>query len=198
MSIETFGAVRFPEDTGLHINMMPVVMGDWSTVPEAARKYVPMMEQCRFDPGGVVYLTAHESMVEAGHTQRRAGVHTDGTATSGWGGGGWGRSDGIYIASTDGACRAWGEPVISDDAHGAVDTPSQAAVALKANTLYRMGDRTPHESLPASTRGRRQFFRLVGPDIGAWWAMHSTANPGVRVPAHIPVLDHSKFDEGAG
>jgi hypothetical protein len=50
--------------------------------------------------------------VRAGSTQRRGGIHTDGTNYAGWGG--WGgnmNGGGIYLASTDGACRMWTEDV---------------------------------------------------------------------------------------
>lgn len=199
--IKDRGVVEFPEFRGVNANMMPVRMGDWGTVPEAFRQYVPMMLRCKFDEGEVVYLTINESVVGARETQRRAGIHTDATASIGWGGspwggtnlGGWGHCEGIYIANTDGDCEAWAADAMTDDEHGTVPRPVGEPMRLEANELYRISDRTPHQALPASETHERQFFRFVSPLIGAWWAKHSTENPMVAVPSHIPVFEHSKF-----
>ena len=40
-----------------------------------------------------------------------------------------------------------------------------------------MSDTTPHESLPLTTAGHRQYFRLVTSSVSAWYTEHSTENP---------------------
>lgn len=49
-----------------------------------------------------------------------------------------------------------------------------------------MTDRTPHEALESLKDEYRQFYRLVGPEIGGWWEQHSTPNRlGVKPNAKI-------------
>lgn len=193
-NISVVGPASFPTPTGAVVNMMPIVMGDSDTLPVALRPYQPMIDACDLTPGDTVYLTVHESMVNKGATQRRAGVHTDGTSAGPWGGGSWGGS-GIFMASTDGDCLAWDEhiPESEVDDHGALRVrPGTPGVRLEPNTLYRVTDRTPHEGIPASTQHYRQFFRLVGPDIFAWYSMHSTPSP-FGVAPKCRVISTSKF-----
>eukprot|EP00051_Salpingoeca_urceolata_P015508 m.201473 g.201473 ORF g.201473 m.201473 type:complete len:286 (+) comp18420_c0_seq1:12-869(+) len=78
-------AVHFPEPTGINVNMMPIVMGDATTVPEDLHGYLSMINQCGFNSGDKVYLSIMETTVTPGTTQRRPGVHTDGTTISHWG-----------------------------------------------------------------------------------------------------------------
>lgn len=190
MFVEEKDSVNFPLYEGTIVNMMPIIMGDDASLPKEVSRYAPLIEKTHFVPGDTVYLTVHESIVEVGRTQRRAGVHTDGTSHSSWGA--WGKSKGIYLASTDGDCLVWNMRVQTSDRLGSITRPNSIPIRLEGNRLYCIGDRTPHESLPSSFRHARQFFRLVGPDIGAWWKQHSTPNPlGVKPKA--PVLLHNKF-----
>ena len=184
--------VRFPKPTQLMVNMMPVVMGVPQSVPQELSSYFDLISACRFKKGKTVYLTVNESFVERDGTQRRPGIHTDGTNSIGWGG--WGGRAGIYMATTDGHCRAWDTMIHDVDHLGGLDEePDAPAIVLEPNTLYKISDRTPHESLPAIEPHYRQFFRLVGPDIGAWWAQHSTPNP-LGVQPDAPIFEHSKFE----
>jgi hypothetical protein len=195
MNIEDNGTVRFPDYAGSVVNMMPIVMGDAATIPACLHGYLPMIERAGFAYGAVVYLTVHESLVDAGQSQRRSGVHTDATSQHGWGGGGWGKVGGVWVASTDGACRAWDEGVAQSDVdgHGGLLRPVRGTERrFEACRLYAMNDSTPHEALPATTTHHRQFFRLVGPDIGAWFAQHSTPSPFGVMP-QAKVIAESKF-----
>lgn len=194
-NIERIQAVAFPTARGLAVNMMPIVMGRPETVPAWLSQYLPMVDACALEHGSTVYLSVHESWVQAGQTQRRPGVHTDGGAAIGWGGGQWGstaRERGIYMASTDGRCRAWDCQAMSDHPHGSMDAPTGEAVPMDPSVLYWLTDRTPHESLPAERTAPRQWFRLVADAIGGWWAEHSTANP-LGVQPNAPILLGSKF-----
>lgn len=200
MTFEAREIVAFPESRGLRINMMPILMGDHSTVPMEAHGYLEMIDACRLRQGSTVYLSVVESDVVAGATQRRAGVHTDGTNALGWGGG-WGgkKSDeGIYVASSDGACKVWDFQTRDVDHHGGLlSDPSGDGQEMEASRLYWMTDRTPHESMKARRSGHRQWFRLVGDRIGGWWAKHSTANPFGVMP-NAPILEGSKFEISPG
>jgi len=202
-----FEQVRFPQPMDVVINMMPIITGDASSVPRYLHGYLPLIAATGLAAGKLSYLTVHESFVLPGQTQRRRGVHTDGTVLSCWGGG-WGGGDpqpkpepqpeptppkkpdkGIYMASTDGRCHAWNVMAYDVDEHGAIanmSLPLNKAHMLAPETLYWMTDRTPHESLPSLRPHFRQFFRLVADDIGVWWARHSTANPfGVQPNCRI-------------
>lgn len=190
--------IRFPDFTGVCVNMMPIVMGDASTLPPFLQHYLPLIESCDFEKGTVVYLTIHESIVKEGQSQRRGGIHTEAfnaqkTSLS-WGGGGtWGGQKGIYMASTDGACRIWPVETSEVDSHGQVLKPQNLPKANKceAHVMYWMTDQTPHEALP-SQGGPRQFFRLVSSDLSVWHAKHNTPNPLGILP-DCQVIQDDKF-----
>ena len=73
--------VSFPPSRGLNVNMMPIVLGDSESVPEALRHYIPLLAACpinREEWGKIGYLTIHESTVsEDGQSQRRPGIHAE-------------------------------------------------------------------------------------------------------------------------
>lgn len=77
--VQNKGQVSFPKPKGININMMPFVFGDKSSLPKEYHGYLPLIEKANFAKGSVAYLTIHESVVEKGSTQRRPGLHTDGT-----------------------------------------------------------------------------------------------------------------------
>ncbi|MFM1756874.1 MAG: hypothetical protein RL621_1856 [Bacteroidota bacterium] len=192
--------VIFPENKNISINMMPILFGNLNTLPEELHGYISMINQCKFNIGETVYLTITETLLNIGEYNRRPGIHTDATNSLGWGGGGWGSikdsNSGIYLASNDGASRIWDYDVTSKDVDhfGALlQNPMGNVIKAEPNVLYHIGEYTPHESLPSESNHVRQFFRLVGPKIGAWWEQHSTKNPfGVQPKAKI--LTHSKFN----
>lgn len=105
--------------------------------------------------------------------------------------------DGIYMASTmDDSCAIYPalieRPWEVTDEHGGCEclrhrlpTPT----LTKANKLYWITDRTPHETLPTQTGGYRQFFRLVVGRISTWYAKHNTANPLCEPDAPISYED---------
>jgi hypothetical protein len=187
--------INFPTISSVHINMMPIVMGDSNTIPGEVKSYIPIINQCNFIKGDIVYLSISEDYLGVGDFSRRPGIHTDATNRYGWGGGNWGGSEGVYMASNDGACRVWEESVDGDsvDSYGSLKaTPKGSSYVLEPNKLYHIGEYTPHESLPSTNKHIRQFFRLVGPKIGVWWKKHSTPSPfGIKPQAVI--LSHSKF-----
>ena len=189
--------ITFPQFSFQNVNMMPIIMGDISSVPESLQAYTPIIDLCHFRSGSTVYLTVTESIVEKGKTQRRPGIHTDATKNQNWGGGWGGKKidrSGIFMASSDGRCRLWDEDTTDVDTHGGLlQSPKGECILMKPNELYLMNDTTPHESLPALVTGPRQFFRLVSEDVGVWFSRHSTANP-LGVTPSCQVVDENKFE----
>ena len=75
--------------------------------------------------------------------------------------------------------------------------PDDLRQTLKANRMYWMTDRTPHESLPVKEVTYRQFFRLVMSEVSLWYEDHSTPNPkGVKPdPKITKIVKGNKFAE---
>lgn len=206
MNYKFVSDIQFPKATGTIINMMPVIMGDVKSLPNYLRQYQPLIEKCNFEHGSTVYLTIHESLVEAGKSQRRGGIHTEAFANSCWGGGGnwgginnwgggsWGGRSGMYMASTDGACKVWDCQEFKVDNHGGLKSELNCkSETMKENGLYWLTDRTPHEALPSQKTGTRQFFRLVSEEVDVWWAQHNTMNPTGVIPK-CKVSYRNKFE----
>ena len=219
---EPFGVADFPEPQGLNINMMPFIMGKKETLPEACQQYWPLIEQCNIGPkeiGKVGYLTVKESLVNAGESQRRAGVHietpgrlvTPGTYKEqryNWGCGivrmdrsTW--EGGIYMASNvPSSCKVW-DLVVKDPAAAAGKNGDLEHLRevlgegklMEANKIYWLTDATPHESLPLEESCHRQFFRLVTSSLSVWYPEHSTKNDLVEIDTSITeIVEGSKFD----
>lgn len=103
------------------------------------------------------------------------------------------RKDGVYMASTNGACRVWDSTTTDVDALGALKKePLGVASKMEPSKLYWMTDRTPHEALPSVFSEDRQFFRVVSNKLGGWWEKHCTPNPLGILPDCM-VLKGSKF-----
>lgn len=134
------GFVSFPDFTNTRVMMMPIVIGDTTSIPPVLKHYTQMIKsifdiaQARYH-GQVGYVTIDESHVEKGKTHRRPGLHVDGIG--GWGGPGtWGGSEeciaemlrlpintenkyhygpGMFLMASHSGCVAWrqtfkGEP----------------------------------------------------------------------------------------
>jgi hypothetical protein len=108
--------------------------------------------------------------------------------------------NGIYMASNvGGSCAVY--PVLIEKpegvagAHGDIECMRgrlPAPTMTKANTIYWITDRTPHEALPMPGGGHRQFFRLVVGPVDVWYAGHNTWNPLCDPDATI--CHDNKFD----
>jgi hypothetical protein len=209
---EIIGPVTFPQPAGVNINMMPFIIGDADSLPSFLHGYRSMIDACDIEEpeqGKVGYLTIMETPVTPGSSQRRGGVHVErhpgGEGRWGGGTGGWGgglradrRYGGLYLASNMPATTAiW-------DAH--IETPGPGGdcahlqdelgepSVLAANELAWLTDACPHESLPVSATGTRQFFRLVTSAVDLWYTQHSTPNPlGVTPPARVRLVTTDKF-----
>eukprot|EP01052_Picozoa_sp_SAG31_P035500 SAG31_NODE_4293_length_3375_cov_6.098901_1_plen_1019_part_10 len=79
-SSDKTGLLTFPKQTGVKINMMPFVLGDWDSIPKQYQQYRPFIEACPTssdDVGRICYLTIDEGFVEKGQSQRRGGLHVE-------------------------------------------------------------------------------------------------------------------------
>lgn len=193
--------VTFPKPVGLNVNMLPFIYGDPSSLPDNCRQYLPMIEALGVSDeiGKTVYLSVSESEVKAGESQRRGGVHTEahGPDTP-WGGGNWGgngrQGSGIFMASTvSNSCRYWSTEVLEPGPGGDCEHLRDQLVGahyMKANTMYWITDRTPHEAMPTNSDVYRQWFRFVGSNVSKWYAKHSTAG---KIQPNAMVIMESKF-----
>ena len=129
-------------------------------------------------------------------------------------GGGWvwesGRHEGgIFVASNvSNLCRFWDCKIARDEQratevigeHGCCEhlkdfLPNEKEHEMKANCLYWITDRTPHEWLPLKTRTYRQYFRVVTENVSHWFVDHSTPSPcGVLPDPNITkIVKGNKF-----
>lgn len=74
---------------------------------------------------------------------------------------------------------------------------TEEPVYLKADEIWWMTDRTPHEALPVQNDTIRTFFRLVVGDVTVWFSKHNTANPLCPLPNDVIVIDTDKFAPAA-
>lgn len=196
-NMQIVGNVSFPKSQKLNVNMMPFIYGDNNTIPTKMKQYIPMIEACNLEKellGKTCYLTITENDSKPNQSHRRGGIHVESQPNLAWGGGTWGcgkfdkgRKEGIYIASSvTNTTRIWNEEATDIAEGGSLDHKAQVydqkeATDLKAGQLAWMTDKTPHASLPIPKPTHRQFFRLVTPNIGAWFQNKSTHNPtGVK------------------
>lgn len=83
---------KWPEYTGLNINMMPIRIGDLTSLPDSCKQYGAILASLPLSRGDytiggmdgyegkakIGFLTIHESVIETdGESQRRGGVHTE-------------------------------------------------------------------------------------------------------------------------
>ena len=192
--LKELNQINFPNFQGIMVNMMPIIVCDINSLPDNLKPYQKLINQTNLKAGSLAYLTVRESFISQESTQSRGGIHVEAPKLNSWGGGGWGGispDKGIYMASNDGACRAWNEIVEDRDEHGGCN-PLTNAIHMKPSTLYWMTDKTPHEALPSKANTHRQFFRLVSDEISLWFAQHNTPNPLGILP-NCPITQVNKF-----
>eukprot|EP00656_Telonema_subtile_P043353 TRINITY_DN49719_c0_g1_i2.p1 TRINITY_DN49719_c0_g1~~TRINITY_DN49719_c0_g1_i2.p1 ORF type:complete len:389 (+),score=62.01 TRINITY_DN49719_c0_g1_i2:124-1167(+) len=162
-SVFKVGEVTFPAPRGISINMMPIIVGDLRSLPDYCQQYQPLIKQCSpTDAQGTVgYLSIEEGTVQAGHSQRRPGLHTDkstmcsssGTKgtndywTHGWGMGSVKKgefSGGIFMASNvSDSTEVWDGQVAEPGLLGDVEFLRDqlgAGILLKKNELFWITD----------------------------------------------------------
>jgi hypothetical protein len=193
------GTVMLPEFSGLRIMMMPLVIGQKSSLPDyldpwhSAIDHLWMWSFYQFgtdrDYGKVGYLTIDEKIVQPGQTHRRPGLHVDGIyqgkagAWGGGGGGGWsGRESGAITVSSHIGCRAWmgdfdGWPGLEGECdHLVSQCHPENAVTFEAGVAYWFDGLCVHESIVQSQPVARQFVRLSLPSSAPWFEGY-TKNP---------------------
>jgi len=170
----------------------------------------------------VAYLTITESKVEKGKTQRRPGLHVEKPHSVGSGTdmfesmfGGPFILGGIFMASNrDSTCQLWNAQIessvvgwegdiehlrdhlndvcVQNTSHTPKSYIARSKIRTRANTMYWITDKTPHESLPLKVKCKRQFFRLVAGPLTTWHAVHNTPNPNGVMPA-CKIVKFDKF-----
>ncbi|KAJ1556281.1 hypothetical protein HK405_003359 [Cladochytrium tenue] len=109
-----------------HVNMLPIIMGQHSSLPDKCKRYSDLINQCLQhcpdEVGKVGYLTVQECWVEPGDSQRRPGVHIESPVFFDGDGGVyaghsmWCVKGGIFQASNvPDTCRVW-DCVVRDHA----------------------------------------------------------------------------------
>jgi hypothetical protein len=199
-----------------NINMMPFILGRDDTLPDPCKRFIPIINDCLYscpkERNKVCYLTIQESYVDAGYTQRRAGIHTEtiglseksGYGTHYWYPPHWGGGDGgLFIMSNIDNSTVIYDCIVKDVAighNGSLEHMSSylnkcvKKQYLKKNQLCWLTDRTPHEALPVKERCFRQFFRLVTSNVSLWYSKHSTKNPlGIEPGPDTKIIDAYKF-----
>lgn len=86
-SFLSLGHVVFPQSRRVNVNMMPIVLGDTSSIPRDLRQYAEIINTCpisKSEYGKVGYLSIQESFVNQGQSQRRGGIHTEKHPNSPW------------------------------------------------------------------------------------------------------------------
>ena len=203
MNIQLQEKVAFPKASGININMMPFIIGDYGSIPEEYKSYVPILQKCKVNEseiGKVGYLSINESFVDVNKAQRRTGIHTEKHPSASWGGGGggtgWGGKNGLYMASTvDNSCRAWDHHVEVTGLMGDCEHLREQlgeGIVLPSNQLVWMTDSCPHEALVLKESTHRQWVRFVTSEVGLWYAKHSTDNR-LGVKPNCKIVYGSKF-----
>lgn len=208
MYLRHVGSVTFPKAQNINVNMMPFIMGDIKSIPPEYRQYSRIINNCLRDAnseeyGKVGYLTISESLVKAGHSHRRAGIHTESPHKCYAWGNDWGggiNNGGIYMVSNvNNSCKAW-DFEINEDMIGHLGScenmtmPEDKEHIFEKDQLMWLTDRTPHESMILLKDTYRQFFRLVMSNVSIWYSRHSTSNRlGIKPPNEVMIIDESKF-----
>ncbi len=214
-----------PSDPPININMMPckATRESLAMLPNVD-EWLRYLEHCEIplEEDELFYLTIQESVVPAGRTQRRPGLHVEAPGTlvrpgsfyispseiSAWGGSkgatGTKLDGGLYMVSDrDKTCRIWhcridrpeqvvGEGGSIEHMRAALNRVATSSL-LHSNHIWWISDATPHESLPMRSEGRRTFVRIVTSNVTAWFADHSTPNPNTPLPPDVLVVHGNKF-----
>lgn len=192
------GPVDMPVYSGARIMMMPVILGDLNSIPSSLDNWISALQQLfrfAYHAGEVGYLTIDEKFVKQGETQRRPGMHVDGSG--GWGGGGggsWGggsgnKSTGCIVIASPAGCRVWeqkflGQPGPNGECDHLKDQCGDP-ISLRAGIAYWLDGLCVHESLPMPVDTKRQFVRLSLPSNAPWYEGY-TENPlGVKPTGQI-------------
>ena len=202
------GKLLLPSFGGLRIIMMPLVIGEMSSITGDLAVWTGTLNGLFMMAGAFSgqtgYLTIDEKIVNAGTTHRRAGLHVDGIyeGNSGaWGGGGggtWGSAgNGMLTVSSVVGCRAWkqmfeGWPGNDGECDHLRDQCLQENQRdFGPGEVFWLDGLCVHESLPMMNTTERQFVRLSLPSSGPWFEGY-TENPLGVMPSG-PILPRRKW-----
>lgn len=206
--LEYVGGLTLPKFTGIRVMMMPIILGDLSSIPNTLGRYRKTLRllfgRACDHLGKVGYITIDEKLVKAGQTHRRAGLHVDGVyngsvgAWGGDGGGGWGApGTGMLTVSNIAGCKAYkqtfqGMPGPDGECdHLKAQCDETKAVIFKPGHIYWVDGLCVHESMPMTQDVERQFVRLSMPSTAPWFQGY-TENPlGVKPTG--PILAPRKY-----
>jgi len=183
--------VTLPEFSGTRVMMMPLILGDLSSIPESLNHYKETFKELfsimdKKHNGKVGYVTIDEKEVLEGKTHRREGLHVDGVfndSCGSWGGGGWGSvGNGMITVSSVEGCRAYNQKFngeIGKDGECdklASQCKEENYTVFKSNTAYWVDGLCVHESIPVLENTKRIFLRLSMPSNAPWFEGY-TKNP---------------------
>lgn len=204
---EEVGEVDLPQFSGIRVMMMPIVLGDISSLPILLGGWIDTIAQMfrmrDQHAGDIGYLTIDEKHVKAGETHRRAGLHVDGIyqgKTGAWGGGGGGWSsvgNGMLTVSSPAGCRAWRGRVYGlagDDGeceHLRDQFPEESGELFRPGVVYWVDGLCVHESVPMVADVDRQFARLSMPSTAPWFEGYTEKPLGVKPTG--PILPRRKY-----
>lgn len=206
-SFERMGHIALPKFSGLRIMMMPLILGDLSSIPPLLSQWkdaLASLFKMRDYDGEVGYLTIDEKHITPGDSHRRPGLHVDGVYRGS--GGGWGgsapwasKANGMLLISTPIGCRAWNQDFDGhpDEEGGCDHLANQcrpdAAQVLEPEVAYWASGLCVHESMLQTKPVDRQLARLSLPSTAPWFEGY-TENPlGVKPTG--PTLPRRKFME---
>lgn len=185
-----------PQFSDVRIMMMPFhthdALGSLPELPGGWRDYVARLCAMPGVRAGVGYLTIDEAFVRAGDTQRRPGLHVDGTDYGGGPTNPYAYS-GALIVSSDGACALFGNtPDAGVDGCCAHLHPGRGR-RLNPWEVAWIGPNTLHEALPARRGFSRQMLRISMPSTADHHADYTpnplgilpTGKPGARRPVQM-------------
>eukprot|EP01084_Bolivina_argentea_P313109 542185_1 len=80
--LHSLSSIQFPFPHGININMMPFISSynfEGSKLPSYLKTYYEQVifPVIKIEYGKIYYLTIHESIIEAGRSQRRPGLHVE-------------------------------------------------------------------------------------------------------------------------
>jgi hypothetical protein len=198
--------ITLPIFTGTRVMMMPIVLGDITSIPKTLSHYnqtflqlFELMDQKHV--GQVGYITIDEKAVKAGETHRRKGLHVDGVfndSCGGWGGGGWGsHGNGMITVSSVKGCKAYNQLF---DGEIGKDGECEKLISqldknkseiFKEGVAYWVDGLCVHESLVQNEDCNRIFVRLSLPSKAPWFEGY-TKNPLGILPTG-KILPKRKF-----
>jgi hypothetical protein len=197
-NFEQRGQVNLPLFTGTRVMMMPVVIGDVSSIPDSIGHWRGAMSDLfnMTEHRGIGYITIDERVVTPGETHRRSGLHVDGVLEGraggvwGGGGGGWGSvGTGMLTVASHVGCQAWrgcidGWPGNDGECDHLAEQLGEPTV-FQPNVVYWVDGLCVHESLSQKERTPRQFVRLSMPSNAPWFEGY-TENPlGIKPTGEI-------------